>query len=293
MPSTKSKPTLSKWHFEAFGTPWYIETANPLELEIKNRITDKLEQFDATYSRFRADSLVSQLRKPGRYAFPDDFGLLYDMYKTCYELTNGQMTPLIGSALEDAGYDSEYRFTPRSIEPVPAMADVLDLDDKGFLTVYRPVVFDVGAAGKGYAVDILAEILNEQSITHYVIDASGDIRHSGSVADIIGLEDPFDHTKVIGTVELRNQSLCASAINRRSWGELHHIINPLTLQPERRVVATWVIANDALTADALATALFFIDDPKELLSRFDVSYVRLFADGTLDDDPQFKGELFI
>lgn len=44
--------------FEAIGTRWEIETREPLGFQLKQRILERIEQFDATYSRFRQDSLV-------------------------------------------------------------------------------------------------------------------------------------------------------------------------------------------------------------------------------------------
>ena len=40
----------------------------------------------------------------------------------------------------------------------------------------EPIVLDVGAAGKGYLVDIIATLLEDHDIYDYTIDASGDIK---------------------------------------------------------------------------------------------------------------------
>lgn len=75
-----------------------------------------------------------------------------------------------------------------------------------------------------------------------------------------GLEHSFDPTRVVGVVELRGNALCASAVNRRAWGDdLHHIIDARTGTPVRDVLVTWVIADNATLANGLATALFLTD----------------------------------
>jgi FAD:protein FMN transferase len=292
MPLSKLNLKPFSWRFSALGTAWEIETATPLSKVVQRNVAERLEVFDRTYSRFRSDSLVHQLQSPGYYVFPEDVRPLMRMYRACYELTHGQMTPLIGSMLEDAGYDADYSMVARPLRPVPPLDDVVSWDEDRTLHVKRSIVLDVGAAGKGYAVDIIAAILEENGYENYLIDASGDIRQRRGHRDVIGLEDPFDATKIIGTMAVQNKSLCASASNRRAWGDYHHIMNPYSRLPEARVIATWVVADDTLTADAIATALFFIDDTRPLLKRFNVSYVRLLRDGRLDVDPQFKGELF-
>ena len=86
--------------------------------------------------------------------------------------------------------------------------------------------------------------------------------------------------------------LCASATNRRAWGPgLHHVLDARTGIPVRDVVATWVLAADAASADGLATALF-VTDPDRLLAEFSFQYVRLLADGRLQASAGFDGELF-
>ena len=108
----------------------------------------------------------------------------------------------------------------------------------------------------------------------------------------IGLEHPFDARLAIGVAHLKNRALCASAVNRRAWGDgLHHVIDGRTGIPARDVVATWVVADDAATADGLATALFFV--PAERLApAFRFSWVRMFADGRAEISADFDGELF-
>ena len=82
------------------------------------------------------------------------------------------------------------------------------------------------------------------------------------------------HLRAIGTVRLSNRSLCASAGNKRRWGDFHHIIDPTILRSPDRIVATWVLAADTMTADGLATALFFTS-AESLQTRFKFSYALL------------------
>jgi FAD:protein FMN transferase len=293
VPSKQLNPTLQfNWQFEAIGTHWSIETENKLNAVVQSIISDRIELFDATYSRFRDDSIVTAMAsRAGVYEFPDDAAELMDFYRTLYDVTNGAVTPLIGSALVQSGYDKDYSFKLHNIQDIPYWNEVMMWKDSR-VTTKQPLVLDIGAAGKGYLVDIIGELLEEHQIFRYVIDASGDIRHRGSDSQAVGLENPHDTSRVIGVMNLQNVSLCASASNRRKWGEkLHHIINPHTKLPVRDVVASWVIAKNTLVADGLATALFFVDS--ERLSQWDFQYVCLMADGKVTHSHEFMGELFI
>lgn len=281
------------YRFTALGTEWHIETASELSGALKSRIERRLEEYDKAYSRFRSDSIVAGMRRgSGQYEFPDDFTRLFGFYQALYGLTDGKVTPLIGSALEQAGYDQTYTLEVGEITEVPALDKVIHWDGASTIVTDRAITFDIGAAGKGYAVDIIADMLESEGEKEYIIDASGDMRHRGD-GDMIGLEHPFDPTKIIGTMRLKNKSLCASSINRRAWRGLHHVFDPTSLRPVADVVATWVVADDTMTADGLATALFFVGDVGDLQQAFDFSFVRIFADGSVDYTPGLEGELYI
>jgi FAD:protein FMN transferase len=279
--------------FDAIGVPWQIDTREPLQDHVVEEVRERIGTFDRTYSRFRRDSLVSHISiTPGSFVFPPDAAKLFDLYGKLYAATDGAVSPLVGQALETLGYDRSYSLRQNGV-PVPVVRwDEAFAWDGVQLSTVRPVLIDVGAAGKGYLVDIVAEILARNGVSEYVVDASGDMVHAGLDVLRVGLEHPLDTTKAIGIVELKNASLCASATNRRSWGEgLHHVIDATTGLPTRNILATWAIAATALEADGLATALFFADGAR-LEETFEFDWVRMFADGRVERSAHLSGELF-
>ena len=280
--------------FDAIGTRWQIDTVDPLPPEVVERIAARVEAFDHTYSRFRDDSLVSEIAKtPGTYRLPDDADDLFGLYRRLYEATDAAVSPLVGRTLETMGYDRGYSLRPEARRaPVPSWEDSLAFSD-GELTTLRPLVLDVGAAGKGYLVDIVGRLVAAAGVDSFVIDASGDIVHAGGDPIRVALEHPRDPGKAIGVVTLANGSLCASASNRRSWGDgLHHIIDATTGLPTERVIATWAMAATGLEADGLATALF-LAEPQRLALTFEFDFVRMFANGRIERSPHLDGELFL
>lgn len=279
--------------FEAIGTWWRIDSDVPLNDDVQKALYERIEEFDKTYSRFRSDSLVAQIaKKAGQYTFPRDAQRLFAFYRLLYEVSDGKVTPLIGGLLEAAGYDAAYTLQPE--ETLPAVVDwkqVMWWNGETLFT-HMPVKLDVGAAGKGYLVDILAELCDELEVGQYVIDASGDILHNRDEAERVGLENPLDSTQVIGVADLRRKSLAASATNRRAWGEgMNHVFNPHTATPVKDVIATWVVADTTIAADGLATALFLCD-PKKLQETFAFEYVRMFQNGRVEHSAGFEGEIF-
>ncbi|MEU6782885.1 FAD:protein FMN transferase [Nonomuraea angiospora] len=288
--------------FDAIGTRWLIDTEEPLSAGLRASVLERTRDFDATYSRFRPDSLVSRIAaapEGGRFRFPDDSIVLFRLYDRLGVATDGALDPLVGRALELLGYDAEYSLTPapdavRARENRQGRAawatDVVR--DGTVLVTRRPLVIDVGAAGKGYLVDLIAGMLREAGVDRFVVDASGDLLHAGRSVIRVGLEHPFNPRQVIGVANLRNRALCASAVTRRAWGDgLHHVLDARTGSPVTDVVATWVVADETVVADGLATALFFTD-PRRLAETFRFTYVRMHADGRAEYAPDFDGELF-
>lgn len=280
------KPKYS-WGFDAIGTRWAIETSKPVDA-LKKTLLQRIDLFDATYSRFRSDSVVSKVaEKSGAYHFTDDSVELIQFYRLLYEMTDGAVSPLIGGLLVAAGYDKDYSLISKTPNHVPKWDEVM-IWKESTVTTTRPLTLDFGAAGKGYLVDILAGLLEKSGINEYIIDASGDIRVKG-YRQIIGLENPYDPSEVIGSVAIENASICASSSNRRRWGQWHHIVDPRSLKPVDKVVASWVIAPTTMEADGLATALFFVSPEK--LEGYES--VRLMANGKIERSPGFMGELYI
>ncbi len=294
--------------FDAIGTPWRIGVGGShtatgslsagLADDDLAAVLERVEQFDRDWSRFRVDSLVSRIaREPGSWRLPADAETLLRLYEQLHELTDARLSPLVGASLERLGYDAAYRLTP-SGDPLPSpnWADAIALRrtaDGLELDTVAPVLLDVGAAGKGYLVDIVGDLLAARGVGETLVDASGDVRVRGERSIRIALENPADPTKAVGVAELHDAALCASALNRRAWGAgLHHIVDAITGRPVADgIIATWVIADTALMADGLATAMF-LTDPARLSAAFAFEWVRLSIDGRLEASAGFRGELF-
>jgi len=282
--------------FEAIGTHWQIDLPKDIapgeETRVRILIDERIEEFDKNYSRFRDDSLVTEMSKrAGEYTLPEDAKPMMDLYEKMYRITGGLMTPLIGQVLVDAGYDAEYSLQPKPLTAPPAWDDVIDYHFPT-LTLKKPVLLDFGAMGKGYLIDIVGELLERNGIREYTIDAGGDIRHTGGEPLRVGLENPLDFTEALGIATIADQSICGSAGNRRAWANYHHIMNPATLSSPTDILAVWATAKTTLLADALTTALFFTDY-KILHQHFPFEFLLIKADASVYYSPYFPGETFV
>ncbi|GAA3312204.1 FAD:protein FMN transferase [Arthrobacter ramosus] len=283
----------SVFSFDGIGTRWEISTPEELPEGVRASLLGVVEDYDRSYSRFRGDSLLATLaREAGTVTLPAGANELGVLFRKLYRLSDGAMTPLIGGSLERLGYGADYSLTPLGNPiPAPRWEDVLEWNGTE-ISASAPVVLDIGAAGKGQLVDLAAAVLHSAGITEFLVDASGDMLHSGAEPLGVALEHPYDPTQAIGVVELHDGALCASAANRRAWGDgLHHVLDGATGCPIETVVATWTMAATAMEADALATALFMVD-PTVLEGEFDFSWLKVYSDGHAAYSAGFEGTLF-
>jgi len=282
--------------FEAIGTHWQIDLPYDTDPQKREFLLEKIialiENFDKTYSRFRPDSLITKMAtKRGKYLLPKNAEKMFTLYKDLYELTNYSFTPLIGQVLVDAGYDAAYSLLPKKLYHPPKWEEVIDYSYP-YLMMKKPAILDFGAAGKGYLIDLVSEVLQKEGLDYFCVDAGGDMYFYNKKNDKlrVGLEHPDNKSQVIGVAAIHNQAICASAGNRRRWREFHHIMDPHTLTSTHKVKATWVIAETTLLADAIATCLFFV--PAKKLQKYKFSYALVDENNKLESSEDFPAEIF-
>lgn len=286
----------ASWRFDAIGTAWEIVAREPLPTAVQDAVAARIDDYDRAWSRFRDDSLVARIgREAGSWRLPAEAAPLLDLYRSLYDATDSRMSPLVARSLERLGYGPGMPLRPSGAPlAAPRWEDAIAWDG-ATLQAPRPVTLDVGAAGKGQLVDLVVEVLAEHGVEDALVDASGDLRRAASGADPgtvrIGLEHPGDPSRVVGVAELGVGALCASAINRRAWGGgLHHVLDATTGMSVGRVAATWVLAETAMVADGVATALF-LTEPERIPSALGFEFARIVG-GRIECSPGFPGEVF-
>ena len=296
MPSKKSNLKLNHSQgiieFEAIGTHWTIELFDRVQDldSLSSHILSRIHIFDKTYSRFRDDSIVTKASlSPGEYTFPEDARELFELYESFYKITSGKMTPLIGQLVSDAGYDKDYSLVPKKLSKTPKWDDVMNYSHP-VLSVHTPVLLDFGACGKGYLVDIVGELLKGIGLTSFCINAGGDILVSGRELQI-ALEDPSDTSSAVGVITLGSGSLCGSSGNRRTWESFNHIFDPHEMSSVNHYKAVWTRATTTMLADALSTALYFVD-PQTLSRHFEFEYAIIHQDSSLTYSANFGADFF-
>lgn len=147
-------------------------------------------------------------------------------------------------------------------------------------TIYLPfkeMKIGLGGIGKGYAVDAVYELFLKRGLYNFTINGAGDVRvHSRADAPRkwrLGIRNPLstDASKAVGVVQLAMGSVASSGgyihnVNGDKFN--NHIINPRTGLSNREIIASTVVAIDAITADTTATMLMNMN-PKSAIEYLD------------------------
>lgn len=139
--------------------------------------------------------------------------------------------------------------------PADAPPFTLDPDHHTLTSHAERLHLDLGAVGKGFALDRMADLLREWNIDSACLNAGGSsvlplgaATASNARGWPIGLGEGRGHR----TIFLSGQSLSGSGTAVKGA----HLIDPRTGQPAPRVSRTWALAPTAALADALSTAFF-------------------------------------
>lgn len=196
--------------------------------------------------------------------------------------TDGNMNVAMGSVLKiwhtyrNMGLDDPENAELPPMEKLYEASKHTNIDDiiidteKSTVFLADPeMTLDVGAIAKGYTAEKIAEYLEENGITGYIINLGGNVRTIGMAGEKpwnVGIENPDtenEETPYIEFLHLSGESLVTSGIYQRFYtvngNNYHHIIDPATLMPGTKYRSVSVLTDDSALGDALSTALFIMD----------------------------------
>lgn len=121
---------------------------------------------------------------------------------------------------------------------------------------------DTGGFGKGAALRAAAAVLRARGVMHATLDFGGQLLQVGAgTADAaIAVADPAARTRAVAWLRVGDGSVATSGASERfveiDGERLGHIIDARTGRPVPAWGSVTVVAEDAVTADVLSTALF-------------------------------------
>jgi len=275
--SPQHAESLASARWEALGSTVVLRVTDADSLaSAQELVRRELDAVDRACSRFRADSELSLLNaRAGRRVGVSPLLMeALELAVAAARLTDGDVDPTLGRALELAGYDRDWRLlTGARGEPEqPAITirrasdwETVELDAVSReLRIPSGVRLDLGATAKAWAADRAASAAFAVAGCGVLVSLGGDIATAGpSPADGWTIRVTDDHrsdpSAAGQTVAIRDGGLATSSTAVRRWSHgghtMHHIIDPRTQAPARtpwRTVS--VAAADCAQANIAATA---------------------------------------
>ena len=237
----------------------------------------EIERLEEQLSLYLPSSEISALnsraaRTPVRVT-PPVFALLQHAQQLTHE-TGGAFDITIGPLVRCWGFMGGTGRLPSAEELAEARAiigmDLVHLDAKNFTVQFarEGVTLDLGAIGKGYAIDRAIEVLRDAGITSALLHGGTSTVYAlGHPPDAeywkVAVENPpasVTATAIpLPPLLLKDQAMSVSAIWGRSFekeGQIFgHVLDPRTGNPAARAVLAGVILPAATETDALSTAL--------------------------------------
>lgn len=275
------QPDEKVWEISGgiFGTSYHINvvlTDDPARLDdLANGIERELERVDASMSTWRDDSELS------RFNHADDqsrwhpiSGPLHAVLAKAREisaLTDGAFDITVGPVVNLWGFGPDGR--PERVPSDDELERVLMATgyEKLVLRDQPPAVraeprqyVDLSAIAKGYGVDAVARYLDSMGVEAYLVEIGGEVRVRGRKpnGDLwrLAIEQPVTSGRSVNKVVALSSRAMATSGDYRNYYESEgrrysHTIDPTTGRPiTHNLASVTVIADDCMTADALATA---------------------------------------
>ncbi len=244
----------------AFGTTWHLRLRGDGETEALGRnLAALLERIDRSMSPFRADSALTKFNASGtgRYEIDPDFAVVTTEALRMAVLTDGAFDPSVGP---DVG---RYGFGPIHGTRFGTYVG-FNGDGRTIAKLDNRLTLDLCGIAKGYALDLMVDCIEEAGYRDFVAELGGEVvargTDFGGMPWRIGIADPLGSGGLHAVVEIGELALATSgdAVNAYSVAgrRYSHIIDPRTDEPVQNSVASVsVLADTAMAADALATAL--------------------------------------
>lgn len=254
--------------FDSIGSRFWLESLDggTFDDALKKEIFTYATNFDDTYSRFKDNSLVSQLAKSGHINNPPAEMLrMLEFSKRMYEASEGAFNITVGATLHKFGYGSREHGGEVIADPWRKIV----WDSKQVICP-KGLMLDFGGFGKGWMIDAISDILRAHGVSQFIVNGGGDLYVQSDSPIDIALENPLIPNAVLGSVKITRGALAGSNTIKRSWKDgtvtKHHIIDPaLSDSSDSGVIASYVTADSALIADALATVVIISPQLKDAL----------------------------
>jgi len=260
------------------GTTYNIKVVATKEqliaLNLQQKIDAALEQVNqemSTYIPSSEISIFNNAKSTEAIEVSPGFARVLKESIRLGELSEGKLDVTVGPLVNLWGFGPEQRpETIPSDEVLAATKKRVGLQnlvlEGNLLSKKVPDLYvDLSTTAKGYGVDVVAELIESNGFTNYLVEIGGEMRlkgfkHTGELW-AIAIEKPLTNERSVQQVIIPKDNAVATSGDYRIYFEAEgqrfsHIIDPDTGKPiKHNLVSVTVIHPSSMTADGLSTTL--------------------------------------
>lgn len=281
-PSNDSAKTEVLLQGRTMGTTYNIKVVSTLEqveeLKLQKQIDAVLVQVNQEMSTYISDSEISRFNQSvsaKSIEISNGFARVLKESIRLGDLSDGKLDITVGPLVNLWGFGPEQK--PEKVpsdELINATRAKIGLNNLHLsgnsLSKDIPELYiDLSTTAKGYGVDIVAELIEANGISNYLVEIGGEMRlkgfkHTGELWAIAiekPILDPTGEERAVHQVIIPKDNAVATSGDYRIYFEsdgqrFSHIIDPDTGKPiNHNLVSVTVINESSMTADGLSTAL--------------------------------------
>lgn len=258
-----------------FGTLYHISYDYPKNLQTEIEV--ELNAFNSSLSPFSPNSIITRINNNDTTVVADKwFSTVFETGQRISQVTNGAfdytVAPLVnlwgfgfkkGAQVNDHAVDSILEFVGYN--------KVKILNGKVIKEDSRTMI-DGSAIAKGYACDVVANLLRSKGIVNFMVEIGGELVAGGKNEKgnlwRVGINKPIDDStsmvsEIEEIIELSNMAMATSGNYRNFYvkdgKKFAHTIDPKSGFPiQHNLLSSTVVAPNCITADAYATAFMVL-----------------------------------
>lgn len=254
-----------------FGTVYKV--TYQYDKDLKADIEAELKRFDGSLSPFNDTATITRINR-NEDIVPDTF--FTNVFRRSMEIskeTDGAFDITVAPLANAWGFGFKKGAFPDSMM-IDSLLEItgynkVDLSPEGKVVKQDPrIMLSCSAVAKGYAVDVIAQLLEKKGIRNFMVDIGGEIVVRGENPQKglwrIGINKPIDDSLSVNqelqtVLQVTDLGMATSGNYRNFYhkdGKKYaHTIDPRTGYPvQHNILSATVIAKDCMSADAYATA---------------------------------------
>jgi len=272
---------LIKFEGNAQGTTYHITYLSDDNINHKTAIDSLLKVIDNSMSTWDPNSIISRINNNDNDVVVDSyFSAVYNKSVEVSDKTEGLFDITVGPLVNAWGFGFAKKeiMDRNKIDSLLQFVGykMLKLEGNKIIKTKPQIKLDFNAIAQGYSVDVLSNYLESKGINNYLVELGGELKAKGKKEKEewkVGIDKPVEKATPGSTFEailkLNDKALATSGNYRKFYVEggqkFSHIINPKTGYPAKQnVLSATVIADDAITADAYATAFMIMGLQKSI-----------------------------